>query len=1331
MSKPWIDYSFFRKESSGKLRSVANAVHCRRGSDDHRDPIKLGITLSGAATGGCYEAGVMDFFIEAMMCLQQHRQKEPYHDYDPALHEFPIEVDKVAGTSAGGITALLACISFSMTEYTPLPNHHRYGDAAPPNNPLFRTWVKETNLERLFDFDDLRPSNRNEDVVVKSILNSKFVDTVTHLVVDPQKCKRMPPWAGNLDLILTNTSLRGTPYSVGPWNSVISNEEKYRMRNCADYVCFRVTTDPDSVHPMLRSMSHILDVRSELNSKEWQYAISSVKATSAFPGGFPTANVKTPKTHYDHRSSNKPDWEMNVLDHPKFNEYAAVDGGIMNNDPFGIVEDIMLRTERQELSILRSDTGEKGEKYETDAGTHAVILVTPFPDDAADNRAKQGDMSLINMVITLLRILYTGMRFKHYALEEKNTVPKHFLSPFEGTPGVDAHPRELACGSLFTFGGMLDERFRLHDFQLGRANCQAFLRNMRDGATQRRAHDLGDTAVWDCCGGRADSGARAAVTRGDERHCESGGACCDRAHEPHHVGVPGTSVDTAAEAHRVGVDRPGAVGVIQSRAERLPLPQRHAVVAGYQHGLYDAHGDGHGRRRAGRAAAHRAGHGVRTDRDAAAPTGLPAGLLPPSRAVNLWLMASTSMPGRGCFDLRLRAILIGTIVARSGGQIVLEAVPLRRKSLPIALVRSASAPSASFAIVSLPPETCATRAAEALKSAHPVGCSRNFAGGRLRHGLKTDPHPIADPRSPSEVYSALVSSTFVPSSDPTKTTRQFGKGNFGETQSATETFSPQDSADKPAAAGTDRDTEVENRTKTGSGSVERSGTDGGTGIGGGTGTYIEASPQTGLGPQSEAEIIATQRETVLSEKTGVGTEGTNTDTHARPNAQREKQTGSGLGVAIEEETGTGKWTSSGSGTDTKKGTESESGTTTYTGIGSKPGTSSEAETSTTARSGSPLGAAATETNLPAKRGGEIGASTEIGTGSDTGSSTETNEGTGSPKRTGTNSEAESNRRQEILTPKQRPKESLVVLQTLKVKPISPSEFETGSISGSDQIATSQSAKPGSGCRAGHTTSERSASETEIRIDVISNSVRENATIEAFKVEEMGDPGIGQEIDSGGSYPGTPSVSETEGEEGAGKRPVVDRVEDDVPIKLGITLSGAATGGCYEAGFMDFMIEALRCYSVRRGTKEDDDNPDSHHLPVCIDKVGGTSAGGITGLLACASFSMKDFRPLPHDYVHGDKSYSPEHNPLFNVWVKLMNMEELFDIDDLKPDRKAGRAVVKSTLNSEFFDKATNLAFEMRFPFHMPSWAKNVEHHAEFFSSWHPLFCWTMELRIWK
>ncbi len=51
------------------------------------------------------------------------------------------------------------------------------------------------------------------------------------------------------------------------------------------------------------------------------------------------------------------------------------------------------------------------------------------------------------------------------------------IAPKRDAPAPEARTRvHLACGSVGGFGGFLCEDFRAHDFQLGRRNCQQFLR---------------------------------------------------------------------------------------------------------------------------------------------------------------------------------------------------------------------------------------------------------------------------------------------------------------------------------------------------------------------------------------------------------------------------------------------------------------------------------------------------------------------------------------------------------------------------------------------------------------------------------------------------------------------------------------------------------------------------------------------------------------------------------------------------------------------------------------------------------------------------------------
>src|SRR6516165_12285205 len=53
---------------------------------------------------------------------------------------------------------------------------------------------------------------------------------------------------------------------------------------------------------------------------------------------------------------------------------------------------------------------------------------------------------------------------------------RFLIAPHRNIGGVEQR-HKIACGLLGGFGGFLDEKFRSHDFQLGRRNCQAFLRS--------------------------------------------------------------------------------------------------------------------------------------------------------------------------------------------------------------------------------------------------------------------------------------------------------------------------------------------------------------------------------------------------------------------------------------------------------------------------------------------------------------------------------------------------------------------------------------------------------------------------------------------------------------------------------------------------------------------------------------------------------------------------------------------------------------------------------------------------------------------------------------
>ncbi len=75
------------------------------------------------------------------------------------------------------------------------------------------------------------------------------------------------------------------------------------------------------------------------------------------------------------------------------------------------------------------------------------------------------------------------------------------------------------------------------------------------------------------------------------------------------------------------------------------------------------------------------------------------------------------------------------------------------------------------------------------------------------------------------------------------------------------------------------------------------------------------------------------------------------------------------------------------------------------------------------------------------------------------------------------------------------------------------------------------------------------------------------------------------------------------------------------FEIGFVLAGAISAGCYSAGVMDFIIEALDDYYVERDKPEWDGPKHDVRVPV----VAGASAGGMTAGMA----ALHMFRPIAH------------------------------------------------------------------------------------------------------
>ena len=110
---------------------------------------------------------------------------------------------------------------------------------------------------------------------------------------------------------------------------------------------------------------------------------------------------------------------------------------------------------------------------------HALLLIDPFPKEpiaAANARSDAPDM--LETLLSLIPMLRAQAAFRPddlvMALSE-DVRTRFLITPVRHGKGEGE--TAMASDGLGGFAGFVDERLRLHDFQLGRRNCQQFLRD--------------------------------------------------------------------------------------------------------------------------------------------------------------------------------------------------------------------------------------------------------------------------------------------------------------------------------------------------------------------------------------------------------------------------------------------------------------------------------------------------------------------------------------------------------------------------------------------------------------------------------------------------------------------------------------------------------------------------------------------------------------------------------------------------------------------------------------------------------------------------------------
>jgi len=114
--------------------------------------------------------------------------------------------------------------------------------------------------------------------------------------------------------------------------------------------------------------------------------------------------------------------------------------------------------------------------------SRSVLMVDPFPSEkitTLQKRANVEDYDIVSVFSQLFGSLIAQSRFKpdELILANSDDVYSRFLiAPTRYTRDDQKAEYPIASGFLNGFGGFMSKKFRMHDFQLGRRNCQQFLR---------------------------------------------------------------------------------------------------------------------------------------------------------------------------------------------------------------------------------------------------------------------------------------------------------------------------------------------------------------------------------------------------------------------------------------------------------------------------------------------------------------------------------------------------------------------------------------------------------------------------------------------------------------------------------------------------------------------------------------------------------------------------------------------------------------------------------------------------------------------------------------
>lgn len=424
---------------------------------------EIGLCMAGAVSAGAYTAGVMDYLVETLDKWEQARATN-----DPTVPAHKVRISILSGASAGGMTAMITAAALQ-NKLPPINLQYRTDEAYKKQNKLYNTWVNlvaDDMIPEMLSYSDLKKGTK-----ARSFLNSDFID---RLADDALQCcqndgTQRNYFAPDLELLVSLSNIAGIPYELG----FISNarvSSRYKTRAHGDYGHFIITNTVEEAASLIDKGRIPLSFIHNINI---DIARDCAKATGAFPVGLAARQVSRNKLFVENNSIlNKHYHSQNrKMSIPDPYITVNVDGGMIDNEPFSVTRCLLLNR-TQETDAANKD-------YKTFKS--CVLMVDPFPSEEVEKDFNfETAFNLDTSVANIIKTMRSQLMFRPDDIEEAmdpNNASRFMIAPKRTTNGNAYHgSRAIACGCLGGFGGFINKSFRMHDYFLGRRNCQHFLR---------------------------------------------------------------------------------------------------------------------------------------------------------------------------------------------------------------------------------------------------------------------------------------------------------------------------------------------------------------------------------------------------------------------------------------------------------------------------------------------------------------------------------------------------------------------------------------------------------------------------------------------------------------------------------------------------------------------------------------------------------------------------------------------------------------------------------------------------------------------------------------